>query len=441
MKIKEKNLAWNDEKFRAWWGKYGDMNPGIDPKKLSKISRRVLNYINENGERDVIGIRKLYRDLHKKNNKKDFLAWNCSEFRNWFERYEDLNPDIDPTKLGKHSKKSLNYIREDGAVSSIITNTLIRRLESQKRTGVIRPIHEKCITRKFAWENEQFRKVFTKELNPGIDLTKILMYDRKIPLHYYGDSGKIRTIYALSWFRAERKGRTIDKKYFCWSYPEFQCFFNPTLNPELDPHTIKTYDIRGIRYITAAGTIGERKIKNLFYLKNGEPVFHLPSDYQTIDLAGKIQMDEKFWDYYSGPKSESSGTIAKAYGNGGRLYFRCPKGHDFKMTLNTFYKYHDEPCPYCSGRQVDPETNSAAAIDPELELFLADDRYDLHYMSPNRAQPQIKFKCPLCGHEFKRELKNIVGKHPKCPVCKDIGIMETSSNSCMKTDVLYLSRE
>ena len=29
------------------------------------------------------------------------------------------------------------------------------------------------------------------------------------------------------------------------------------------------------------------------------------------------------------------------------------------------------------------------------------------------------FECPYCGFEFTKRMKNIVGKNPKCPKCKD----------------------
>lgn len=391
------------------------------------------------------------------------MCWNIKEFREWWDKYAYLNSGIDPTILSRFGRQRLKYINTNGEVDSIYVDTLFRRLTSRKSKASKAPKVSK--PKKLAWDCKAFRDTFTEELNPDIDLRNLSANDTQIPLKYVNKRGKISTIRARSWFRAEKKGkRKIDPKLLCWSYPEFRDLFSRELNPDLDPEKLYIYDRRKIRYRSMEGSITSIHIKNLFYghwEKSKLSSMHYPINYCSStrlaqnDIIPKhatrqhryadiIRNDKKIWIYYGKDKSEAEilKLIMNMKHNNSQLPMMCPSGHSFKMSIKTFYKYYDEPCPYCAERhRKNPDKNSAAAVDPDLLQFLADDRYDLRYISPYSGTPSIQFCCPYCGHRFKRTPKNIVGKHPKCSVCGDTGIPKKEIDVFMPDGIPFISRE
>ena len=86
-----------------------------------------------------------------------------------------------------------------------------------------------------------------------------------------------------------------------------------------------------------------------------------------------------------------------------------------------------------------PGFNDAATVDPEIKLFYSEDNdKPVHMVGAYNAHSNFKFKCPYCGHDFTRRMKNIVGKHPKCPQCKDKGLEAPQNTDYMPEGIPFL---
>lgn len=366
MRLKPENTAWNFPEFRRWWENYGYLNPDINPEKISVRGHKMLKYKDESGEIREISVYRAAHGPYKKVPIK-YFAWSYPEFREFFR--EDLNPGIDPTKLRTRDYHTfIRYITDGGRNSRISVKSFFQKLRQGPKT---------YSPDQFCWNYPEFREMFSRELNPGMDPEKLKVFDKR-SMKYRTADGDIDTIAIRNMFDGvkDSEGQRSMKPPLRWRKKGIKPAKRPTMRK------------KGVQ-----------------------------DQYRE-----KIHSDPKFWEYYDGERTEEAEEEAARNWKEGGVKMRCRKGHSFRLTLRTFYSHYDEPCPFCDGRQyADLDAEKAAEVDPEILLFLDDKDCDPYKLSPRSLQGPYHFKCPYCGYEFNTRMLFIVGKHPKCGMCLDTG--------------------
>ena len=158
---------------------------------------------------------------------------------------------------------------------------------------------------------------------------------------------------------------------------------------------------------------------------NGKPYAQSQaSRKKKVPIKNQVGEDPFFWSHCAETDPDIIESLKRASKDALKVYFDlyCDKGHRFRTSVSRFYtKCLDEACPYCDGRKVIPGVTDAETVDPDLALFYSDaNPKPLSTISPYSGKRYL-WECPYCGHAFTKVIKNMSGKTPKCPVCKDLG--------------------
>lgn len=64
---------------------------------------------------------------------------------------------------------------------------------------------------------------------------------------------------------------------------------------------------------------------------------------------------------------------------------------------------------------------NAIREDEDIALFITKKEV-LEKLERCRLKNEYIFTCPFCGEEFVRKIGDMIGRTPKCPRCKDLGL-------------------
>ena len=203
---------------------------------------------------------------------------------------------------------------------------------------------------------------------------------------------------------SRRLHREIKHKFAKNEYG-FMDIVKPELNPDVVFDTLPFGSNNMVRFISRDGSVRMERVKIITsYLSAGKfPIGKEDNDTGSIEKKDVL---------YDPPK------ICVSY--------TCRKGHEnylIDWKYNEYLQNGIEPCIKChrvAKTFITKGCKSIAEMDPELELFWNDEKYLPNEISANSSRP-ILLKCPHCGHDFSPEAQKIVGRHPKCPICKDEG--------------------
>ena len=419
----------DDPFFVEWYRPFAVLNPGIDINTLRTSDQKTLIKYEENGEAFEITPYYIINCLHvnvslrKPHNR----ARGNSKLRDWLKEYSDLNPGIDPDKVTMSDYKTKLFYKPRGSdrIYSITPNGLF------KKKDWYAPPQERNVY--FAKDVPGFLEWFElyKDLNPDVDITS-LTANSNSSLYYRSNEKNIKSIkvYALCarkdiFFQPRAPVHCSEDPNFMEWYEEYR-WLNPNIDVSIltvNCATQLTYMINGKRKYITPYTLYRRKdiLSQVKYSIRGDPLFWMYC----------IEEDRKTVDSYSK-------TNYKAI-----FKMRCPDGHEFVQSPERFYHYVNsgrDPCPYCDQRVgVIEGVNDAASIDPEIKIFYSDkNEKPLNKVSAYNGYENLLFKCPYCGHEFPKRMKNIAGKHPKCPKCKDKGLDVPQNTDYMPEGIPFL---
>lgn len=423
----------DDPLFVEWYRPHAALNHDVNINILRTSDRETLLRYSENGEMFEITPFHIIRCLHVSASLKKTRNCRSDNFemkdrlKCWLKNYSDLNSDIDPDKLEFSDCKTKLYYRPRGSdrIYSITPNGLF------KKKDWYAPPQERNVY--FAKDVPGFLEWFElyKDLNPDVDITS-LTANSNISLYYRSNEKNIKSIkvYVL----CARKDIFFQPRapVHCSEDPNFMEWFEEYrwLNPNIDVSILTvncatqlTYMINGKRKYITPYTLYRRKdiLSQVKCSIRGDPLFWMYC----------IEEDRKTVDSYSKTNNKA---IFK---------MRCPDGHEFVQSPERFYHYVNsgrDPCPYCDRRVgVIEGVNDAASIDPEIKIFYSDkNEKPLNKVSAYNGYENLLFKCPYCGYEFAKRMKNIIGKHPKCPKCKDKGPDVPQSKEYMPEGIPYL---
>lgn len=123
-----------------------------------------------------------------------------------------------------------------------------------------------------------------------------------------------------------------------------------------------------------------------------------------------------------------------SYGSNIDIWWKCSKGHDYKMNAKS--RMRGRNCPYCSGKCVN-ETNSFAAVRPELLYQWDSDNEVSPYEVTAGSKKIVKWRCPVGpDHVWKASIYSKVNDN--CPYCLGRRVSVTNN---LNTVLPELSRE
>ena len=426
--------AYDSQKFQMFWKKYKDLNPGVDPTRLT--AQDYVNYKNRmTGKVERILVRAV---LQRKNSVmpiSERSAWDDPEFRETFPA--DLNPGIDMMQVRRSDTKTLlNGIGRRGlAIQQTPSNFFraqVRRMEHREKLKS--DTSGRHWNMQLAWDDPGFRDFFDPTLNPDINILT-LYRTSKVIIRYYETSGEIGESMIGPLFRSGhfRRPYACRKYVYAMEFPDFVDAVTPELNPGIDLSKLKRNDNKTrVRVYLDSGIIGTIIVKG--YFAHRAHAKHDPEEWEHFIHARKyyeqnkdkhVSGDPNFWQYCLEPDKNFYNNAVKT--SKAKVRMRCNKNHPvFRVSIGNFYSHNEkinEICPYCTGKKVEQGVNDAVTLDPEIALYWDPKNGSCDCVIVNSKR--YSFVCPFCGHRFTREINVIVGQHPKCMICKDTGIVES----------------
>ena len=274
-------------------------------------------------------------------------------------------------------------------------------------------------------DQEGFSEHVNPADNPELDFDKVTIGSDKSMSYYDKDRIKRRgRINTLSWNEDPWKG-SKGRKSLVRDQKGFSEHVNPADNPELDFDTLTIGCGKSLTYIDDDCISRHRIIRYMRWDDN--PWKGLRNMYELIGE------DKVFWTHCEETDLLTIKSLKKTKKNSVKpVKMHCDLGHHYTTSPRTFFSKVKNSCPFCDGRLIAPGETDAVTVDPELKLFYIpeENNKNIHEISP-KAQTRLNWKCPFCGHRFKKGVHLMVNKHPKCSVCLDTGM----------TDALNLNNE
>ena len=105
-----------------------------------------------------------------------------------------------------------------------------------------------------------------------------------------------------------------------------------------------------------------------------------------------------------------------------KVWWMCPHGHDYKMSISSRTGSAKGNCPYCSNQRLLKGFNDFGTLHPEM---LAEWDFERNTFLPSDigtgTHKKVWWKCPF-GHKYQAHPSNRVGKsHSGCPICAKEG--------------------
>ena len=330
-----------------------------------------------------------------------------------FEKHmvERLNPELDFTTLTTGSNKKIRYIDDSGQISRKKINNMMRSHNPYAPAN----------RAKFVKDMPGFKEHKVEELNPELDFATLTTRS-EIKIRYVDDSGQISCRRVDGMTRSHNPYAHINRLRLVKDMPGFKEHRVEELNPELDFATLTAGANKKIRFTDDGGRIQCRIAKRMDW-ENNPYAPTIRSCLDTEDPMATVGKDKYFWSHCAEEESDVIKRIRNVKRSSRKVYnMVCDRGHYFRTSVKRFYKLPlEEACPYCSGRKILPGVNDAKTIDPDLAIFYsASNPKPVWTISPYTCKRYI-WECPHCGYTFSKAIKNLVGKNPKCPQCKDIG--------------------
>lgn len=222
--------------FRDWY--QPEHNPGVDISKIRIVDKTpLLKHVEEDGTvyeispLELVSAGNWYIQKKKRAYK---YAMEDPRFAAWYQ--PEYNPGIDPWTLLKNDRLTrLNHVYDNGIIQRITPYYII----SMKKWN---PTKSSCYK---AMEYQEFRLWYQKEENPEVDPWTLRIIDKEPLLRHVEPDGTVQMISVLELFT--RGNWYIDRKQcskpdLAMEYWEFQEWFQPEYNPDVDPWTIHIRD-------------------------------------------------------------------------------------------------------------------------------------------------------------------------------------------------------
>lgn len=358
-----RKLAMEESVFLEWFDT--TLNPNIDLSKLYCSDDKItILYKRKDDKIGTMTAKSFFRNVKRNNgcfveartlvSHKTFFAIDDPTFRNWYN--PEINSDIDIEKVSKwNTKQKVKYVGSDNKIYDIHVNAFFYNIN--RNDGIfVEPNHsgnnsnrKKSLKKiyKTPWKCPIFRDWFNQELNPEIDPIQ-LTFSSKMEIRY------IVNKYTHSFMTVEQFFRNVNKHNGVFRPRKdniilkkiFMEWFDPELNPTIDPFLIKMAD-RNVRlkYKDFSGNTCEISINGFFCNARKHGKF-MPPVKVIDDFNNAATLDPElllFWDEKRNKKdpSEISPNTSHEY------YFICPYcGYEFTKQIKNIAGKSPK-CPQC----------------------------------------------------------------------------------------------
>ena len=396
-------------------------NPGLDFECLTIGSNKYLHYVDDNGR--------------ERNTKISHMDWETNPWKAW-ERKPPLlkdqegfsdhvepedNPGLDFNRLTIGSRKYLNYVDDSGSERHTRISIMDWGKNPWKEMEKVGPLVQ---------DQEGFSDHVDLKENPDLNFDRLTIGSGK-PLHYVDDKGNkcYAIIRYMNWEMNPWEAKNPPKPYVR-DQEGFSDHVDLRKNPGLDFTSLTTGSNQRLVYMDDHGNERKDRVCDLDW--EGDP---WRNRYQK-ECVGE---DSWFWDHCDETDPQKI-LFLKECDKWGMttVKMHCDKGHHYLTKLKNYFNDVKEACPYCAGRLIAPGETDAVTEDPELEVFFVpeENNRDIHKVSPKETD-RIQWKCPFCGYRFKKCLCLMVNRHPKCPACRDTGLVDDPSK-LRKTDIPHM---
>ena len=209
---KDPMKAWSYEVFRMTFSP--ELNPDVDIMQLRiDDPDTVVRTSGDDGTIEEITVKALFERFFEEGffeSRDAILALHkysvCKAvydegFRRWFQPW--MNPGIDKDTLCFGEDVDLYHAYDDGRLQTVNMRDAVRIITWDG--GSIDPFK--------AWSYAAFRKIFSWELNPDVDIMELDIYDRDFAIRVSGADGAIEKHVARELFEKLYQEGTLTEKY------------------------------------------------------------------------------------------------------------------------------------------------------------------------------------------------------------------------------------
>ncbi|MBR6522406.1 MAG: zinc-ribbon domain-containing protein [Oscillospiraceae bacterium] len=199
-------------------------------------------------------------------------------------------------------------------------------------------------------------------------------------------------------------------------FPEIASQWHPSKNEGLLPEEVTAFSSKKVWWICPKGHDYFAMIRNRTREKSGCPycegrkVLAGFNDLATVNPDIAAQWHPTLNDGLA-PHMVSYGSTAKAW-------WRCEKGHVWKVAIHSRTRQKETGCPVCSGKVISPGENDLAALNPEIAA-------QWHPILNGALTPEmvtvgsarnVWWRCEH-GHEYQARIADRVSRTYNCPYC------------------------
>ena len=388
------------------------------------------------------------------------LAKNIPGFMDIFDPI--INKGINLEQLWQgDSRTKINIKLENGSIITRQVCSICNNLN--KNNGIFIPALSRTPAEKYAMDVKGFIEIFNQELNPNIDINQLLYTDNSTILIAADNRVFERTVYSIcrnldhnnGIFKPRLNCYTGKKKY-AKDIPGFTELFNPKLNKDIDLETLSKND-KGTMKIDVDGkkiierrisTVCKNLIRNNGIYKDNRRNNGIYKDNRNKSLKRRtiLKVREKyakdvpgFMELFDKSLNQDIDIDTLTSNSTKKIYFYNKEGTVIsRIVVNLCRNLSKNKGHFVERPKVIQGVNDAETLDPELALFWGNNKKKANEISPYTGH-QYNFLCPYCGYEFRKAIKNVAMKNPKCPQCHDTGFENKNTNN-MPSNVAFLLR-
>ena len=205
-------------------------------------------------------------------------------------------------------------------------------------------------------------------------------------------------------------------------YPEIAKEWHPFKNEELTPALVSAHSNKSYWWLCPNGHEYYAKVNGRTRKRSSGCPYCAASNNKLLrgynDLETKFPDIAKEWHPFKNGKLRPSDVLP---GTAQKVWWICPKGHEYQATSNSRTGSSHSGCPYCAGRKVLAGFNDIESQFPSIAK-------EWHPTKNGSATPDKVGKgshskywwiCPI-GHEYQASPENRTknsGKGTACPIC------------------------
>jgi len=152
---------------------------------------------------------------------------------------------------------------------------------------------------------------------------------------------------------------------------------------------------------------------------------YVPSPFPENSLLKTHPLISDEWDY---DKNYPLRPENFSYGSSNKVWWSCPKGHDYESRISHRSEGPKSGCPFCSGNKVNEENNLSVLFPDVSKEWHPTKNGDLNPKNvASRSSQKVWWLCPK-GHSYESVVYSRTGKNPTgCSYCSGEKVNDENS--------------